>query len=55
MEEIKNSNNIIESVKATMKIEGMELNTELENLMFKYLNDEISSEQGIEYIKSKFI
>lgn len=45
---------LFKNIEAIMNIEGFSIDNEEKNLIFQYLNSEITEEMGVEYIKSKY-
>lgn len=45
---------LFKNIESTMNMEGFFLEEENKNIIFKYLNNEITEEMGIEYIKAKY-
>lgn len=45
---------VFKNVEATMNIEGFHIEKEEKELIFQYLNHEITEQNGIDYIKSKY-
>lgn len=45
---------LFKNIETIMNIEGYTMESEERDLIFKYLNSEITEEMGIEYIKSKY-
>lgn len=45
---------LFKNIEATMNMEGFVIENEEKDLIFKYLNNEITEQNGIEYIKSKY-
>lgn len=45
---------LFKNIETIMNIEGYTIGSEEKNLIFQYLNSEITEEMGVEYIKSKY-
>ena len=50
----KDIEKLFKNIEAIMNIEGFSIDNEEKNLIFQYLNSEITEEMGVEYIKSKY-
>lgn len=48
------NNKIMKNIEATMIMEGLVVENDNKELIFKYLNNEITEQEGIDYIKSKY-
>ncbi|MDO4282617.1 MAG: hypothetical protein Q4D02_03195 [Clostridia bacterium] len=44
----------IKNIETTMNMEGFVIGDTEKDLIFKYLNSEITEQSGVEYIKSKY-
>lgn len=47
--------NIIENVRTTMKIENMDIRGYSENIIKDFLNDNITEDEAVEYIKKDIL
>lgn len=45
---------LFKNIESTMNMEGFIIENENKDLIFKYLNNEITEDMGIEYIKAKY-
>lgn len=45
---------LFKNIESTMNTEGLFIEEENKNIIFKYLNNEITEDMGIEYIKAKY-
>ncbi len=45
---------LFKNIESTMNMEGFFLEEENKNIIIKYLNNEITEDMGIEYIKAKY-
>lgn len=51
---MEDKDKIFKNIETTMNMEGLFLENENKDLIFKYLNKEITEDMGIEYIKAKY-